>query len=474
MTRDDRTRPPHGARLTMTASPSGLFGELFVDGEMATLFDDRATLQGMLDFEAALARAEAEVGVIPQQAAAAIAAQCDASFYDPAEIGRAATLAGNPAIPLVKALTARVAAQDAEAAKWVHYGATSQDVIDSGAAQQQRAVCDVLLGRSARLAHALAALAKAHRHTPMIGRTFLQQAVPIPFGLKAAQWLDPVVSWHDDFMLYGQSSHQLGGAAGTLASLGDQAPAVQKAFGRIMPSIGAVMTPSHTARARQARIAAQLGILTGHLGKIALDVALMAQTEIAELAEPEAPGKGGSSAMPHKRNPVLCTLILSAAKRTPGLVATILAAMPQEHERGLGGWHAEWPTMRDLYLTAGSALSQTVALIEGLQVFPEAMRRNLDLTNGLVMAERVSLALADSLGRGAAHHLLEEASRNCVATGRHLRDLLAEDATVSAQLSPAALDALFDPVTYRGASDAIIDRILAAYEEEREHMTTHA
>ncbi|MFY8153545.1 MAG: lyase family protein, partial [Hyphomicrobiales bacterium] len=168
---------------------------------MAALFDDRATLQGMLDFEAALARAEAEVGVIPQQAATAIAAQCDAALYDIAAIGQAATLAGNPAIPLVKALTARVAAVDAESAKWVHFGATSQDVIDSGAAQQQRAVGDVLLERASRLAHALAALAKAHRHTPMIGRTFLQQAVPIPFGLKAAQWLDTVVAWHDDFML---------------------------------------------------------------------------------------------------------------------------------------------------------------------------------------------------------------------------------------------------------------------------------
>lgn len=458
----------------MTGSHAGLFGELFVDREMAALFDDRATLQGMLDFEAALARAEAEVGVIPQQAAAAIAAQCDAALYDPVEIGRAATLAGNPAIPLVKALTARVAAVDTDAAKWVHFGATSQDVIDSGAAQQQRAAYAILLGRSARLAHALGGLARTHRHTPMIGRTFLQQAVPIPFGVKAAQWLDTLVRFHDDFMLYGESSHQLGGAAGTLASLGEQAPAVQKAFARIMPSIGAVMTPSHTARARQVRIAAELGILTGHLGKIAQDVALMAQTEIAELAEPEAPGKGGSSAMPHKRNPVLCTLILAAAKRMPGLVATMLAAMPQEHERGLGGWHAEWPTIRDIHLTAGSALNQTVALIEGLQVFPEAMRRNLELTNGLVMAERVSLALAESLGRVEAHHLLEEASRACVASGRHLRELLAEDATVSAQLSPAELDALFDPATYRGASDAIIDGILALYEEEREHMTPDA
>lgn len=449
----------------------GLYGELFVDAAMAALFDDRAALQGMLDFEAALARAEAEAGVIPAACAEIIAAHCRAEFYDAGQIGRAATLAGNPAIPLVKALTARVAAQDAEAAKWVHYGATSQDVIDSGHARQYEAAWELLLCRSARLARALAALARAHRHTPMIGRTFLQHAVPISFGVKAAQWLDPVVAWHDEFMLHGRASHQLGGAAGTLASLGERAEAVQQAFARVAPSIGAVMVPSHTARSRLAMSAALLGILVGHLGKIAQDIALMAQTEIGELAEPEAPGKGGSSAMPHKRNPVLCTLILSGAKRAPGLVATMLACLPQEHERAMGGWHAEWRTMAELCAIAGATLAQAVALIEGLQVFPDRMRHNLDLTHGLVMAERVSLALAGRLGRGEAHHLLEEASRLCVATGRHLREVLAENGTVTAALDAAELEALFDPATYRGASDAIVDRILALYEEEREFMT---
>lgn len=210
----------------------GLHGELFADREMAALLDDRAALQGMLDFEAALARAEAEAGVIPPAAADAIAAECRAELYDIAAIGRAATLAGNPAIPLVKALTQRVAAADADAARWVHYGATSQDVIDSGQAQQYRAAQDLVLARSERLAHALAALAREHRRTPMIGRTFLQHAVPISFGLKAANWLGPIVSFHDDFMICGQSAHQLGGAAGSLAALGDKAEAVSEAFAR--------------------------------------------------------------------------------------------------------------------------------------------------------------------------------------------------------------------------------------------------
>lgn len=457
----------------MSGTATGLYGELFADGEMSALFEDRAALQGMLDFEAALARAQAVAGVVTDAVADAIAAECRAELYDIAAIGKAATLAGNPAIPLVKALTARVAASDPEAAKWVHYGATSQDVIDSGHARQYGAARRLLLDRAARLSHALAELARTHRHTPMIGRTFLQQAIPISFGIKAAQWLGPVLTFHDRCGLWGEPAHQLGGAAGTLASLGDKADAVLAAFAEPMPAYGATRTPWHTQRDDIALMAAQLGILIGDLGKIALDVALMAQTEIGELAEPEAPGKGGSSAMPHKRNPVLCTLILAAAKRAPGLVATMLAAMPQEHERAIGGWHAEWPTMRELYLTAGSALAQTLTLIEGLQVFPEAMRRNIDLTKGLVMAERVSLALAASLGREQAHHVLEQASRACVAQSRHLRDVLADDATIAAALTPADLDMLFDPATYRGASDAIIDRILARYEAEREYMSTH-
>jgi len=452
------------------ADPS-LYGEIFADRAMAALLDDRAALQGMLDVEAALARAEAEAGVISPGAAELIAGQCDAGLYDLAALGRAATLAGNPAIPLVKALTGRVASVDAEAAKWVHYGATSQDVVDSGQAQQYRAASELLLDRSARLAHALAALAREHRRTPMIGRTFLQHAVPISFGLKAANWLDPIVSFHDDFMVRGQAAHQLGGAAGSLASLGDKADAVAEAFARLMPSIGAVRVPWHSQRRRPAAIAAELGLLLGHLGKMAQDIALMAQTEIGELSEPEAPGKGGSSAMPHKRNPVLCTLILAAAKRAPGLVATMLAAMPQEHERAMGGWHAEWPTLRELFLIAGGALHHAVLLVEGLQVFPERMQDNLELTNGLVMAERVSLALARTLGRGEAHHLLEDASRDCVASGRHLKDVLAGDARLGGRLTPEELDDLFDPTTYRGATDAIIDRILVRYEEEREYMS---
>lgn len=444
----------------MSEPALGLYGELFVDQEMERLFSDSATLQAMLDFEAALAAAQAGCRLIPQEAAGHIAAQCNATLYDPAAIGRAATLAGNPAIPLVKALTARVAEQDADAAKWVHYGATSQDVIDSGAARQYRAAQDLLVARIARLMDALAALTRTHRHTPMIGRTFLQHAVPISFGVKAAHWLEPLLTLSETLQQESLSPHELGGAAGTLASLGSDAA-------RLREALGARTGPDHTSRAALARTAAELGMLTGHLGKIALDIALMAQTEIAELAEPEAPGKGGSSAMPHKRNPVLCTLILSAAKRTPALVATMLACLPQEHERAIGGWHAEWRTMAELFRTTGAALAQSVTLIGGLQVFPERMRSNLELTQGLVMAERVSLALAPLIGRSQAHHLLEEASRRCLTQGRHLHTELASMPEITAALPPAELEALFDPASYRGASDAIIDAILSRYQQNR-------
>ncbi|PZO02697.1 MAG: 3-carboxy-cis,cis-muconate cycloisomerase [Hyphomicrobiales bacterium] len=468
----------------MTASTSGLFGELFVDGEMASAMSDRALLHGMLGFEAMLASALEAECVAPPGTATAVAEQCDPDLYDIAELGRAATLAGNPAIPLVKALTARVAALSPAHAKWVHYGATSQDVIDSGFVHVIGRGLELIDLRLIQLAHAMRALLETHRATPMIGRTFLQQAVPITFGVKTALWLNPLLEsrqvLHD---ILAAPVVQFAGAAGTLAALGDDGDRVQARFVELTRGAEPSAIPWHAQRHRIARLAAELGILTGNLGKIARDIGLMAQTEIGEVAEPEAPGKGGSSAMPHKRNPVLCTLILAAAHRTPGLVATMLSAMPHEHERALGGWHAEWPTLPELFRIAGSALTQTITLIEGLQVFPERMRANIDLTHGLVMSERVSLALAAALGKAAAHHLLEEASRACLAQHRHLRDVLAEMPDVTAHLDAGALADLFEPTTYRGASDAIIDRVLARCDracvprhaaQADEDRTTHA
>lgn len=444
----------------------GLFGELFADAEMAALLGEEAFLQAMLDFEALLARAQAQAGLLPASQASAIAGQCRAGLYDIGQIGRAATLAGNPAIPLIKALTARVASVDPEAAKWVHHGATSQDVIDSAMAWQADKALQLICERLARLSDALAALVDTHRATPMIGRTFLQQAVPVPFGLKVALWLDPLTE--SRARLAEDLRHptlQLAGAAGSLASLGSEAERVQQEFRALAGGASPGVVSWHSQRHRQARLASELGILAGNLGKIARDIGLMAQTEIGEVAEPEAPGKGGSSAMPHKRNPVLCTLILAAAQRAPGLVVTMLAAMPQEHERGLGGWHAEWPTLPELLRLAGSALGQSVTLIEGLQVFPARMLANIELTNGLVMSERAALALAPHLGKVRAHELVERAGRDCIARARQLRQVLAEMPEVTSVLDARTLDGLFDPETYRGAGDAVIDRVLARHGE---------
>ncbi len=449
----------------MIPNAPGLFGELFVDSEMASAMSDRALLHGMLGFEAMLASALDAEGVAPEGTAIAVTRQCDPDLYDIAELGRAATLAGNPAIPLVKALTARVAAASPEHAKWVHYGATSQDVIDSGFVHVIGRGLKLIDIRLNRLVDAMRPLIETHRATPMIGRTFLQQAVPISFGVKTALWLDPLLeSRHILNDSLETPVVQFAGAAGTLAALGDDAGRVQAQFVDVTLGAPSSLIPWHTQRHRNARLAAELGILTGNLGKIARDVSLMAQTEIGELAEPEAPGKGGSSAMPHKRNPVLCTLILAAAQRAPGLVATMLAAMPHEHERALGGWHAEWPTLPELFRITGSALAQMVTLIEGLQVFPERMRANIEITQGLVMSERVSIALASALGKSKAHHLLEEASRASIAEGRHLREILASMPAVTDHIDAAALADLFDPTSYRGASDAIIDRVLARCE----------
>lgn len=451
----------------MSSTATGLHGELFADAEMIRAFGDEALLTGMLTFESQLAHALEATRLAPPGTAMAVSAQCDPRLYDIAELGRAATLAGNPAIPLVKALTAKVAKAAPEQAKWVHFGATSQDVIDSGHAYLIGRGLEIIEFRLNRLVHFLRLQVEAHRATPMIGRTFLQQAVPITFGVKAALWLDPLIdSWNRVSEMLAAPIVQFAGAAGTLAALGDDAERVQNDFVALIGGAPASAVPWHAQRHRLARLAAELGILTGNLGKIARDVGLMAQTEIGELAEPEAPGKGGSSAMPHKRNPVLCTLILAAAQRAPALVATMLATLPQEHERALGGWHAEWPTLPELFRIAGSALAQAITLIEGLQVFPERMRVNIESTQGLVMSERAALALAAALGKAEAHHLVEEAGRTCLSEGRHLREVLAGMPAVTRHLDAAALEALFDPASYRGASDAIIGRVLARAEQE--------
>jgi len=440
-----------------------LLDALFTTETMRGIFSDHGRLQGMLDFEAALARAEARVNLISAGAAAAIGAQCRAELFDVDALAAAAAHAGNAAIPLVRELTRLVAACDAEAARYVHWGATSQDAIDTGLVLQVCSALTVIDTDLARLSGALAALAKAHAQTPLAGRTWLQQGPPVTLGLKAAGFLSAIERHRTRLaQLRGRvATLQFGGAVGTLAALDERgmdiASALAEELHLALPDL-----PWHAQRDRIAEVATTLGLLVGTLGKLARDVSLLMQTEVAEAFEPSAPGRGGSSTMPHKRNPIGSAIILAAAARVPPLVATMLAAMVQEHERGLGGWHAEWDTLPEICALAGGALAHALVVVEGLQADPAQMAANLEITHGLILAEAVAMALGEKIGKMEAHALVEEASARALAARTPLRDALAADARVAAHLSGTDLKRLFDPRNYLGQAERLVARALAA------------
>lgn len=436
-----------------------LFGSEAVDA----IFADHVRLQRMLDFEAALARAEAQLDVIPKSAAAPIVSQCRADLFDAGSLAQAAVKSGNLAIPMVKQLTDLVGKRDKEAMRYVHWGATSQDVIDTGLVLQLREAFNGIAVDLNRLCDSLAELAATHRATAVPARTWLQQAVPTTFGLKAAGWLDAMTRHRT--RLHELRSRvlvlQFGGAAGTLASLGlcglDVARELANDLKLSLPDL-----PWHANRDRLAEVATFLALLTGTLGKIARDLSLQMQTEIGELFEPAGEGRGGSSTMPHKRNPVGCAVVLSAATRAPALAATMLSAMSQEHERGIGGWHAEWETLPELFRLSAGALHRMSETIAGLEVHADRMLQNLEITHGLIYAEAVTMVLGKQLGKAAAHELVEVASRKAVEKKMHLREILSADAEVSSRLSAAELEKLFDSRNYTGMANQFIDRAIAA------------
>jgi 3-carboxy-cis,cis-muconate cycloisomerase len=438
-----------------------LLDPIFMDADMSALFTPRAFFQRMLDVEAALARAQADLGVIPKSVAKPIAAACRADLYDFNAIGTTATDAGNLAIPMVKALTAAV---DGKAKGFVHWGATSQDIVDTATVLQIKDALALFDQRLRRLGDGLATMVKRHRRTPMVGRTWLQHALPTTFGLKAAGWLDVVLRHGErlDEVRRRAVALQFGGASGTLASLGEAGMAVAERLAKHL-GLTVAATPWHTGRDRVAEVAALGGLITGTLGKIARDVSLMMQTDVGEVFEAAASGRGGSSTMPHKRNPVACASILAAATMVPGLVATMLTAQVQEHERAAGTWSAEWPTLPDILKLTGGALLRTADLIDGLEIDARRMRQNLDATGGLILAEAVMMTLGERIGRGEAHHLLETASRKAIAERRHLRDVLANDEHITRHLDEGTLKRLFDPLAYLGSAQQFVDRALAAY-----------
>ena len=431
---------------------------------MNDIWSPRATLQRMLDVEAALARASAAHRVIPQAAVAAIEAACHADQLDADALVHDAALGGNLAIPLVKQLTARVKAVDPQAAKYVHWGATSQDIIDTATVLQLRSTFELLDRGLQSTCAILATLARTHRATPAVGRTWLQQALPITLGLKFAQWLDALLRHRDrlDAVRARTLVLQFGGAAGTLASLRDAALDVTSSLAKEL-DLAEPALPWHTQRDRIADAASSFGMLIGTLGKIARDISLQMQTEIGELAEPAAAGKGGSSTMPHKRNPIGCAAVLTAATRAPGLVATVLAGMVQEHERALGGWQAEWDALPDLARLAGGALANIEQIAGGLDVNVGRLAANLQVTHGLILGEAVMLALGDRIGRLDAHQRVEHASKTAVSTGQPLLDVLCADAEITQHLSADELKRLLDPAHYVGSAHAYVDAVLTLH-----------
>jgi 3-carboxy-cis,cis-muconate cycloisomerase len=450
----------------MSTALSPLLAPMFSSATMRTICDDATFLQYMLDFEAALARAEAAVGVIPSNAASVIAGACRADSFDLAMLSNAATRSGNLAIPLVKSLTESVAKIDAEAARYVHWGATSQDVIDTATMLMLRSGIDALLADVERAIRGFSRLALQHRATAFVARTWLQHALPMPFGLKLAEYAAALARSRTRLRRLRETTLalQFGGAAGTLAALGNSGLAVAE---RLAPELDLPLpeAPWHTHRDRIADAASVFAIISGTCGKIARDVSLLMQTDVAEAFEPSGAGRGGSSTMPHKRNPVAAASILAAAAMAPNLAATIFAAQVQEHERSAGPWHAEWPTLPSLMLVTSGAIAAIVDIAQGLEVDVARMRANVDATSGLIMAEAVSMALAEKVGRSDAHHLIEGASKKAVVERRHLRDVLAGDRAVTAHLDAGALARLFDPMAYQGASQALIDRLLASLDE---------
>ncbi|SOD80564.1 3-carboxy-cis,cis-muconate cycloisomerase [Spirosoma fluviale] len=430
-----------------------LYSSLFYSSDVQSLLSEETTVAHMLRFEAALATAQAKNGLIPTNSAELIAAYCTVDLLDFERLKKDISLSGNAAIPLVKQLTGIVRKQSEEAAGSVHLGATSQDVVDTATVLTIKSVLAWLDDKLPALTDRLIVLTQKHRETVMIGRTLLQQAKPITFGLKTALWLDGLSRSQQRLaecrkrVLVLQLAGAVGSRNASISASVHQDVADQLG---LQPSVS-----WHTQRDNLAEFAAVLGILTGSLAKMANDVMLLMQTEVAEVLEGKAAGKGGSSTMPHKRNPVTTTAILANANRVPNLVATILSAMPQEHERSAGRWHSEWDVLTDIMQLTAGTVERSLELLDNLEVDTQRMRQNLELTNGLIYAETVSLALAPRLGKANAHELIEKACALAVTQNKHLKEVLREQA-----IDLPDLDALFKPENSLGQAMEIIDMIL--------------
>lgn len=453
----------HADGCGMADYDTSLADALFSTPAVARAMVDNAHLAALVRFEIALAHAEGLCGVVTSAHADAIGKTL-ATFATPTGADRAklfadAAKAGTIVVPFVKLLSAHVRAAVPNAAGFVHFGATSQDAIDTAHVLQIRAAVTAIAADARSLARAAAVLAEKHRATRMLGRTLLQPAIPITFGIKAAQWLTGTIdalrrieTAADEALVL-----QFGGAAGTLGSLGDKGPAVAAALARELSlPLPTPALPWHTRRGGMAALGAALAIACGHAGKIARDISLMMQFELSEATEPSSEGRGGSSAMPHKRNPVRCMIALANATRAPGLAATLLCGLVEEHERALGGWQAEWAVWPDLLGATAGGIAAMAETLAGLNVDEGRLAANLEALRGLPMTETVSLALAGKLGRDAAHAAAERAANIVTRERITLAQALARDDAIAKVLTPAEVDALTDPARAGGATDTFI------------------
>jgi 3-carboxy-cis,cis-muconate cycloisomerase len=438
----------------MSEAGPGLFDAVLARGGAREATTDEAWLQAMLDAEAALARACASVGLATDADAARVEEHCCAPQFDIAALGEAAASGANPVIPLVAALRERAGSPASDV---VHHGATSQDILDTAAMVVARRALDVIIADVSAAAGLAAELARTYRDTPMAGRTLMQQAVPTTFGLVAAQWLAGLGAAVTELRRVRDErlAAQLGGAAGTLASYG---PAGVALLERFAAEVGLVApaAPWHTERSRIGELAGALGVTAGAVGSVALDVVVLAQTEVGELSESGSAGRGGSSAMPHKQNPVAAVAARAAAIQAPGLVATLLAAMPQELQRAAGAWHAEWRALTELLRVTGSGAAWLADCLARLRVDTDRMRANLEITHGLIGADRVVAALSPALGRQAANEVVTELSG-----APSFAEALRHDRRVTDVLDGATLASLLDPGEAIGSAPALVDRILA-------------
>lgn len=445
--------------MSSTLFDSPYYRDQFSTVAMRDLFTDEARFASWLAFEAALARAEAKTGVIPATAAEGITAAARVENLDPVAMQRQFEKCGFAIQPLVKALGK---ACDPEAARYVHWGATTQDILDTGLVLQMRAALTLIEAELDATIVALMRLARDHRDTPMAGRTFQQQAAPITFGWKAAVWLDELLRHHARLpdLKARLLQVQFGGAVGVLAPLGDKGLEVRAALAADL-GLGEPEITWHTARDNWAELVFWLALLGGTLGRVATEVATLMRSEVDEVREPYVPGRGTSSAMPQKRNPIACPQIIAIAVRLRSLVGQEMTASIQEHERGIAAMPVEWMVIPEAFLLASGLFLHARPMLEGLDVDVARMRANLQGGGGLIMSEAVMSGLARKVGRPAAHAAVTAAAARAIDGGTALRRELEADPAVTAELGAQALDRLLDPGQYTGSAAAMVERVLA-------------